>query len=254
MEGILILMQQQMILLDKNDLKCNWKNMSQEIKTIELPIKLGLIKLGSVNCYIVKNGVNYVLIDTGSSNRRSCIEKELEDAGCTPENLKLIVLTHGDFDHAGNADYLREKFDAKIAMHYGDLGIVKHGDMFSNRKGNFLIKMIAPVLFGFGRSERFRPDLHMEEGHSLSEYGFDAKIIYLPGHSKGSIGILTGDGNLFCGDLLINNKNPTLNSIIDDKTEANASVEKLKSLELKTVYPGHGKQFSMDDLVENNEK
>jgi len=51
--------------------------------------------------------------------------------------------------------------------------------------------------------------------------------------------------------LIINNKNPTLNSIIDDKTEANASVEKLKSLELKTVYPGHGKQFSMDELVEN---
>ena len=228
--------------------------MSQEIKTIELPIKLGVIKLGSVNCYIVKNGINYVLIDTGPSNRRSCIEKELEDEGCTPENLKLIILTHGDFDHAGNADYLREKFDTRIAMHYGDLEMVRHGDMFRNRKGNFLIKMIAPVLFGFGKSERFRPDLHMEDGQGISEYGFDAKIIHLPGHSKGSIGILTDEGNLFSGDLIINNKKPVLNSIIDDEEEANASFEKLKSLELKTVYPGHGEQFSMDKLVENNEK
>ena len=225
--------------------------MPQEIKTIELPIKLGLIKLGSVNCYLVKNGNEYVLIDTGPSNKRFDIEKELEDEGCTPENLNLIILTHGDFDHTGNADYLREKFDAKIAMHYGDLEIVKHGDMFSNRKGNFLIKMVAPILFNFGKSERFRPDLHIDEEHSFSEYGFDARVIYLPGHSKGSIGILTDDGNLFCGDLLTNNKNPTLNSIIDDNEEANQSIERLKSMELKTVYPGHGKQFSMDELVEN---
>jgi len=86
--------------------------MPQEIKTIELPIKLGVIKLGSVNCYIVKNGNDYVLIDTGPSNKRFDIEKELKDAGCTPENLNLIILTHGDFDHTGNADYLREKFES----------------------------------------------------------------------------------------------------------------------------------------------
>ena len=228
--------------------------MPQEIKTIELPIKVGLIKLGSVNCYLIKNDNEYVLIDTGPSNTRSNLEKELKDAGCTPENLNLIILTHGDFDHTGNADYLREKFDAKIAMHYADLEMVRHGDMFWNRKGHFLIKMIAPVLFGFGKSERFRPDLHIDDEHSFSEYGFDARVIYLPGHSKGSIGIITDDGILFCGDLLTNNEDPVLNSIIDDIEEANQSIERLKSMELKTIYPGHGKQFSMDELVENNEK
>jgi Zn-dependent hydrolases, including glyoxylases len=222
--------------------------MPQEIKTIELPIKLGVIKLGAVNCYLIKKGSDRILIDTGPSNRRSDIEKELKEAGCTPENLKLIVLTHGDFDHTGNAGYLREKFDVKIAMHYADLEMVRHGEMFWNRKGNFIIKMVAPVLFGFGKSERFRPDLHIEEGHSLSEYGLDARVIHIPGHSKGSVGIITDDGNLFCGDLLINNKNPTLNSIIDDETEASASVEKLGKLNIKTVYPGHGEQFLMDTL------
>lgn len=224
--------------------------MPQEIKTIELPIKVGLIKLGTVNCYLVKNDAGYVLIDTGPSNKRFDIEKELENAGCTPENLNIIVLTHGDFDHTGNADYLREKFDVQIAMNYGDMEMVRHGDMFWNRKGNFLIKMIAPVLFGFGKSERFRPDLHMDGGHSLSEYGFDAKIVYIPGHSRGSIGILTDDGDLFCGDLLTNNKEPSLNEIMDDKGEADGSVEKLMDLNIKTVYPGHGKLFSWDEFLE----
>jgi hydroxyacylglutathione hydrolase len=51
----------------------------------------------------------------------------------------LIVITHGDFDHIGNAAYLRQKFGAKIAMHADDVGMAERGDMFWNRKkGNRL--------------------------------------------------------------------------------------------------------------------
>ena len=39
-------------------------------------------------------------------------------AGCKLGSLKLIVLTHGDFDHTGNAAYLRHKYAIKIAMHF----------------------------------------------------------------------------------------------------------------------------------------
>ena len=61
--------------------------------------------------------------------------------------------------------------------------------------------MITPILFGFGKKERFTPDLYIEDGDDLSEYGFDAIILYIPGHSKGSIGILTADGDLICGEI-----------------------------------------------------
>ncbi len=106
--------------------------------------------------------------------------------------------------------------------------------------------MIAPILFGFGKPERFKPDLYIDDGNDLSEHGFDAKVLHIPGHSNGSIGILTSSGDLFCGDLLENKDKPDLNSIMDDLAAANASVEKLKKLSLKTVYPVPGKPFPME--------
>jgi glyoxylase-like metal-dependent hydrolase (beta-lactamase superfamily II) len=193
------------------------------------------------------------LIDTGSSKNCADFEKELESAGCKPSNLKVIFLTHGDFDHTGNAAYLRKKFGTKIAMHYDDSGIVERGNMFWNRKkSNILIRMIIPILSGFGKSKRFKPDLFIKDGDDLFQYGFDANVIYLPGHSKGSIGILTADGDLICGDLFENIKKPALNSIMDDPAAANASIEKLNKLSIKTVYPGHGKPFPMEAFIKDN--
>ncbi len=222
--------------------------MQQEIKTITLPLPF---KLGRVNCYLVQTDSGYILIDTGTSNKRGELLRELESAGCKPDNLKLIVLTHGDFDHIGNAAYLCERFGAKIAMHKDDSGMAEHGDMFWNRKsGNVLIKMIAPILFRFGKSNRFEPDLFIEDGYTLSEYGFDATVLAIPGHSRGSIGILTASGDLICGDLFDNTDKPVLNSIMDDLAAAHASVEKLESFAINTVYPGHGKSFPMEQFIE----
>jgi len=220
--------------------------MPQEIKPISLLLPY---RLGSVNCYLIKANIGYILVDTGSSKRCADLEKELERAGCKPGNLNIIVLTHGDFDHTGNAIYLREKFGTIIAMHYDDLGMVEHGDMFWNRKkSNLLIRKIAPTLSGFGKSRRFKPDLFIKDGDDLSEYGVDAKVIGMPGHSKGSIGIMTVDRDLICGDLFENIKKPALNSIMDDPAAANASVEKLRNLKVNTVYPGHGEPFCMELL------
>jgi glyoxylase-like metal-dependent hydrolase (beta-lactamase superfamily II) len=221
----------------------------QEIKTIKLALPL---RLGSVNCYLIENNHGFILIDTGASNQRNELENELVSAGCQPGELKLIVLTHGDFDHIGNAAYLRKNFATKIAMHKGDIGMAQHGDMFWNRKSsNTLIRMLAPFLFKFPESDRFKPDFHIDESYDFSEYGFDAQVLYIPGHSKGSIGILTASGDLLCGDLLANTDKPSFNSIMDDPVTAHASLEKLKSLGISTVYPGHGKPCSMEEFLES---
>jgi glyoxylase-like metal-dependent hydrolase (beta-lactamase superfamily II) len=218
----------------------------QQIRPITLTLSF---RLGSVNCYIVKTDGGFVLIDTGASNKRSQLERELERVGCKPGDLKLIVLTHGDFDHTGNAAYLRRKLGARIAMHRDDAGMLERGDIFWNRKsGNFFIRAVASFLFRFGRPERCSPDLCLDEGDDLSGYGFEAEVLHIPGHSKGSIAILTADGALFCGDLLEYKCRPVLNNIIDDRAVAQASFERLKRLKANSVYPGHGQSFPMESF------
>jgi hydroxyacylglutathione hydrolase len=221
-----------------------------EIKTMTLALPYGL---GRVNCYLVKADAGYFLIDTGVSNQRAALEQELRNAGCQSGQLKLIIVTHGDFDHTGNAAYLRQKFSAPLAMHPDDFGMLERGDMFVSRShANPIFKAMAPLMFRFGKSERVTPELRLSEEFDLSAYGFDARVISLPGHSRGSIGILTSEGDLFVGDLLENTKQPALNSIMDDRVAAQASVKKLRGLNVRTIYPGHGKPFQMKQLAKNH--
>lgn len=222
--------------------------MPNEIISIGLSLPFGL---GSVNTYLLKTNKGFILIDTGTSNQRKNLEKELEGAGCKPGNLQLIILTHGDFDHTGNAAYLKNKFGSKIAMSEHDSGMLERGDMFWNRKkSNAFIRILAPILIGFGKTNMVKPDFYINERFDLSQYGLRAKILSTPGHSKGSIGILTNEGNYFCGDLLDNVKKAGINSIMDNLEEAKASIEKLKMLEITMVYPGHGKPFPFNKVLE----
>lgn len=210
------------------------------------------IKLGFVNCYLIKTDEGYVLIDTGLRKKRKELEKALNNAGCNPGELKLIILTHQDFDHTGNAFFIREKFKSQIAMHSEDAEAVERGDMLWNRKGrNILTRIILKIIlvaFRTGKFEKFEPNIYLSEGDDLSSYSLKAKVVHLPGHSKGSVGILTASGDLFCGDLFMNGKK---SSMVDEKEELNASIEKLNNFEIGNVYPGHGSPFALTDYFKS---
>lgn len=221
--------------------------MEFDVKTIQLPLPL---KLGNVNCYLIQTDAGFFLIDTGGINNRAQLEQELQSAGCRPGTLKWIILTHGDFDHTGNAAYLRDQYAAKIGMHRGDSAMLQRGDMYANRKKpNIIFRTLASLVFKFGPAEKCAPDLLLEDGHHFSAEGLDARVLLIPGHSSGSIGILSAAGDFFCGDLLENTAHPALNSIIDDLAVARTSLEKLSTLPIQTVYPGHGAPFSMDQFL-----
>lgn len=118
---------------------------------------------------------------------------------------------------------------------------------------NSFMRLVFGRFFGLSRSDRFEPDFYIEDGYDFYQYGFDARVLHIPGHSRGSIGILTKERDLFCGDLLANTNKPDIWSIIDDSAIADASIRKLKSAEINTVYPGHGKPFPMELFTTNHQ-
>jgi glyoxylase-like metal-dependent hydrolase (beta-lactamase superfamily II) len=59
---------------------------------------------------------------------------------------------------------------------------------------DFVNAFLVKVKDGFIRHmsfEKFKPDLYLTDGQNMNAYGLDAQILHIPGHTKGSIGILT---------------------------------------------------------------
>ena len=211
------------------------------------------INLGFVNSYLIEADSSFVLVDTGIAARRGLLEKALSGYGCTPGKLKLIVLTHGDIDHSGNCAYLRERYGVPVAMHRDDSDMVENGRMMPDRQVNSrLMRFMQSVMKFFGGMERmtagfekFKPDVYVTDGQSLAPYGLDATVLHIPGHTKGSIGVLLGNGDFICGDTMQNGKTAR---IIADPDMLAASIRRLASLSPKNLYPGHGKPFPWKNI------
>ena len=97
--------------------------------------------------------------------------------------------------------------------------------------------------------DKFKPDIYLADGQDLNEYGFNAKVVHIPGHTKGSIGILTAEGNFFAGDTFINNKKPDIANYIENSQDLENSIARLKKMNIKMIYPGHGKPFDMEQIA-----
>jgi len=126
--------------------------------------------------------------------------------------------------------------------------MVAEGNMGANRKARpdrlslifKILGFLARRLAAKNPLEMFEPDFEVDEGFDLGAYGLNAKILHIPGHSKGSIGVLTDTGDLFCGDFLYNLPGFCC---VDDLSDYETSLKKLSDLKIEKVYPGHGKPF-----------
>ena len=205
---------------------------------IFIMVKIHRIASGNVNCYIVADNDKAILIDTG---RKKYCEKILER--CKKFHVNLIVLTHGHMDHCQNAAYLAEALHIPIAINKNDMDLIT-----DNRKQSLLAKTLLGKIvlsvslssFEMDSLEVFDPIIYLKNGDDLSEYGIAAKVVELPGHTKGSIGVEIED-NLFVGDALMNMFYPTASMLYVDEQEMLLSAKYISELGEKTIYFGHGK-------------
>ena len=81
------------------------------------------IKCKTDNCYLVSDGKDAFLVDTGSAES---YDKVLEE--CSKYNMKLIVLTHTHFYHVENAAKLSKHFGIPVACHEADVELFESFD------------------------------------------------------------------------------------------------------------------------------
>ena len=196
------------------------------------------IKGGTDNCYLVAEGKTAILIDTASGRNLDMVI-----AACDRYDLKLIVLTHVHFDHAENAAALSEKYKIPVAMHRAD------EELFESFRNQSLkpYGLVGRIVLALSMKELEncrvkRPEnvIYVKEGDDLSPYGIKAKIIELPGHTNGSIGVDVEEKHLFVGDELDNWIRPGIGHLYHDLEAIRKSAEKVRNLGERTVYYGHG--------------
>ena len=108
-------------------------------------------------------------------------------------------------------------------------------------------KMVARDLIGKGilhsggTIPEFIPSVLLKEGDSLLPYGVNARIVELPGHTAGSIGIDVEGKYLIVGDALMNMMHPSLPHIYGDYDKMIDSARKIEMLGERTIYFGHGR-------------
>jgi glyoxylase-like metal-dependent hydrolase (beta-lactamase superfamily II) len=105
--------------------------------------------------------------------------------------------------------------------------------------------------------EPSRPDLIIEEEMPLSDFGVDGKIIFTPGHTRGSISILFGNNEAIIGDVMMGGiiggnlfpSRPTYHYFFDDFVEIKTSIKKIIEYKPSKVYVGHGGPMSLEAVV-----
>lgn len=196
---------------------------------------------GNVNCYLLCQSGRGILVDAAGRGFEGKIRQACEKAGV---KVELVFLTHGHIDHVYNAAALAAGWGAPIAMSGKDAGLIVNQfsqPMQTRGLTGRALGFASRRLMERTKIPYFKPDILLSEGDSLREFGLDAYVLQLPGHTAGSIGLDVEGRQLFVGDAMMNLLRPEAPCLFADRTEAEKSVEKIRSLGRRTLYFGHGK-------------
>jgi len=208
------------------------------------------IPLGFCQCYVLK-GEGVVVVDSGVSKKGAVFTRTLEQKGIRLKDVKLIILTHGHYDHIGSASEIKLLTGASLAMHKAEVHWLENS-----------LKPLSPGITAWGRflnvlQAPFIPFIKIppsevdvvidDDGLSLADYGIPGRVVYTPGHSSGSVSIVLDTGEAFVGDLAMNKfpvrLRPGLPIFADDPTAVISSWKNLIKLGVSTIYPAHGEPF-----------
>lgn len=201
------------------------------------------------NLYVIKGKNGDILIDTGFIGMKRSLKKWLSQF-----NIKLVILTHAHVDHTWNVSYIKELYNCKVALSEMDIINIDNRKIKatpSTKKHSTWTKVMNCGMKKFV-PKPYDVDIILKDNQIINKYGIELKIVSLPGHTTGSIGILYKD-YLFAGDSLVNRrKTPTI--AYQNQSTANAikSYEKILELSPKIIFVGHDKEILLNKLIDAN--
>ena len=141
------------------------------------------ISFGMVNSYLLR-GDGCILVDAGTPGQTKTFLRQLEKTGIQPDEIDLVVCTHGHMDHIGIARDIKALTGAQLAIHKRERewlesgisplppGTTPLGKLLSYLGQRIPTITVPPVM----------PDILIEDdGLSLAGYGIPGKWFTHPG-------------------------------------------------------------------------
>ena len=191
---------------------------------------------------------NLTLIDTGYPGNLKNLVHFIHTLSKSPEEIKLIILTHNHFDHTGGLAKLRKFTDAKVAGPRIDFTLGK--DIWPYPGGKFLGKVTQVPGLSTIRNRMILTarniDVLLDEGEGFPVLG-GLRVILTPGHTAGSISLYAPQRKLLFVADAINKRHGLrlpLKTATTDINQAIASIAKMTKLDVETICFGHGRPIT----------
>jgi glyoxylase-like metal-dependent hydrolase (beta-lactamase superfamily II) len=208
-----------------------------------------------VAAYLVDTAEGVTVIDAGLPGHWRDLVDELTSMDRSVDDIRGVILTHGDSDHLGFAERLRRDHGVPVYVHPDDADRAKGGPKPANAKHAMsfgaVLRFVGYSIRKNGlRSTPLRETIDARDGDVLDLPGAP-RIVAMPGHSPGSIAVHVPIVDaVFVGDalttrhVLTGRTGPQPAPFTDDPAAAVASLERLLSTGATWVLPGHGTPWS----------
>jgi glyoxylase-like metal-dependent hydrolase (beta-lactamase superfamily II) len=220
----------------------------------------GIVRLGSskVNWYLVADDDGVTVVDTGLPGYLPQLDSGLATLGRTRDDLRAILLTHGDADHIGVAARLQEQGDTTpIHLHPADRGLaqgekkdVEENLFLTSLRPTFMTMEAHFLRNGFFRVGKVEPDAELSDGQVLDVPGRPT-VIHVPGHTEGHVAFhFAGHGALFAGDsfctwhVISGERGPQPNAFNISTDRAVESLRRYDDIDADLVLVGHGEPWT----------
>ena len=198
------------------------------------------ISCGLGYAFLIEGDAGLVLVDCGSPHQEKKVFTTMDALG--RHDLKLIWITHAHYDHYGSASALHAKTGAPVGVHPADAETLRAGrsDLGVTRGIGHLFPLGLGIVNFFVPLPPVNPEVLLEDGASLTNYGIAAQVYHTPGHTPGHSSLWLEDGTLIIGDLIGQDSRVRKQTLLATDWQAlEESFARMQALKPSRVYSGH---------------